>query len=94
MKGERTQVIIRPLVTEKGMTGVYQQNAYPFEVAMGANKAEIRKAVETVFSVRVKAVHTMVRRGKPRRLRSRRGTTRNWKKAVVTLMPGETIEFV
>lgn len=94
MKLESTQIIIRPLVTEKGVMLSQQDNAYPFEVAMASNKEEVRSAVEELFDVRVKSVRTMVRRGKPRRLRFRRGTTRNWKKAVVTLMPGETIEII
>ena len=88
------QVIRRPLVTEKGVAAVNTLNQYPFEVAVKASKAEIKKAVEEIFSVRVRSVRTMIRRGKPKRVRFRQGTTRNWKRAIVTLAPGETIEFI
>ena len=88
------QVIRRPLVTEKGMAAVSTHNQYPFEVAIEANKAEIKKAVEEIFSVRVRDVKTMIRRGKPKRVRFRKGTTRDWKRAIVILAPGETIEFI
>lgn len=95
MKAEPYQIILRPLVTEKGVELAAQQlSQYPFEVHVRANKAEIQRAVEALFSVRVKRVRTMMRHGKPKRVRVNRGTTRRWKKAVVTLMPGETIEFI
>jgi len=88
------QVLIRPLITEKGVSQVNDLNQYPFEVHAKAGKAEIRRAVEDVFGVRVRKVRTMMRRGKPRRVRYRRGLTRHWKKAVVTLIPGDSIEFI
>ena len=94
MKNDNYQIIVRPLVTEKGVMGVTDKNQYPFEVHMDANKAEIKRAVEEVFSVHVKRVRTMVRRGKPRRIRWRSGVTRGWKRAIVTLAPGETIQFI
>jgi len=94
MKAEPYQIILRPLVTEKGVDLAAQQSQYPFEVHVRANKAEIQHAIEELFSVRVKRVRTMMRHGKPKRVRVNRGTTRRWKKAVVTLMPGETIEFI
>ena len=94
MMKESYKIIRRPLVSEKGMTGITLRNQYPFEVHMGANKAEIKKAIEEIFSVHVRKVHTMIRRGKPRRVRFRRGTTREWKRAIVTIAPGETIEFI
>ena len=94
MKKNSYQILRRPLITEKGMVGVTERNQYPFEVAIGANKQEIKRAVEEVFSVRVRSVRTMMRHGKPRRVRYKKGVTRRWKRAVVTLAPGENIEFI
>lgn len=94
MKLDSYQIVIRPLVTEKGMDQVNDLNQYPFEVHAKANKAEIRRAVEDVFNVTVRKVRTMSRHGKPRRVRFRRGLTREWKKAVVTLIPGDSIDFI
>ena len=94
MKKDNYQIILRPLVTEKGVTGVSEHNQYPFEVRMDANKTEVKRAVEEIFNVHVKSVCTMVRRGKARRVRWRTGMTRAWKRAIVTLAPGDTIEFI
>ena len=94
MKEDRYSIIRRPLITEKGMTSVNDMNQYPFEVDINANKVEIKHAIEGAFSVRVTKVRTMTRHGKPRRVRFRKGITRQWKRAVVTLAPGETIEFI
>ena len=94
MKQDSYQIIRRPLITEKGMSSVTGLNQYPFEVAPGANKAEIKRAVEEIFSVHVRKVRTMMRAGKPRHYRYWRGTTSGWKRAVVTLAPGETIDFI
>ena len=94
MMKESYKIIRRPLVSEKGMMGITLRNQYPFEVHGDANKAEIKKAVEELFSVHVRKVRTMIRRGKPRRVRFRRGITREWKRAIVTIAPGETIEFI
>ena len=66
------QIIIRPLVTEKGMHKANRYNAYAFEVNRLAGKDDIRKAVESLFDVKVVAVHTQNRKGKPRRSRDRR----------------------
>ena len=66
MKFNSYNIIRRPVITEKGMAGVESKNQYPFEVAVGANKEEIKRAVQEVFSVRVIKVRTMIRRGKPR----------------------------
>ena len=86
------QIIIRPLLTEKSQQlEVYDQ--YTFEVHRDANKIEIRKAVEMVFGVRVDKVRTMVVRGDVRRVGRFYGKTRQWKKAVVTLHPGDSIDF-
>lgn len=85
------QVIVRPLVTEKGMHRSTRNNAYAFEVNPRANKYDIRAAVEALFNVKVVRVHTMNRRGKPRRTRMKEGYTRDWKKAIVVLDPEHQI---
>ena len=94
MRMDNYQILIRPLITEKGLEQVNTSNQYPFEVNAKANKAQIRRAVEEVFGVKVRDVRTMMRHGKPRRVRHTRGRTRRWKKAVVTLIPGDSIEFI
>ncbi len=92
-------IIKRPVLTEKasqmresgdGSEGVRK---IVFEVAKGANKVEIRKAVKTLFNVEVTAVHTQIVRGKIKRVGRFAGQTPHWKKAIVTLAPGQTIEF-
>ena len=87
------QVLRRPLVTEKTNTLRDSGNQYTFEVASDANKHEIRQAVETLFGVRVTGVRTAITRGKFRRTRTGIGQLNNWKKAVVTLVEGQTIEL-
>ncbi|QDT01523.1 50S ribosomal protein L23 [Adhaeretor mobilis] len=87
------QVIIKPLVTEKGMHKSTRNNAYAFEVNRLATKADVRKAVEELFEVRVLKVHTQNRQGKLRRTRARMGRTADWKKAIVTLDPEHRINF-
>ena len=87
-------IIKRPLVlTEKGNALREAHNQYLFEVARTANKAQIRDAVETLFSVKVVKVHTMIVRGRMRRMGRGREKTQNWKKAIVSLKSGETIDF-
>jgi large subunit ribosomal protein L23 len=81
------QVIVRPLVTEKGMHRANRHNAYSFEVVTAATKADIRRAVEEMFNVKVEKVAVQNRLGKARRGRVRRTPARAWKKAVVTLKP-------
>jgi large subunit ribosomal protein L23 len=89
-----TEIIKGMLVTEKGTRLQEQGNQYLFEVARGANKLEIRRAVEQQFKVKVKEVNTMTRRGKAKRLRTQAyGMTPSWKRAVVTLEAGQTIEM-
>lgn len=87
------QVLKRPLVTEKTNALRDSQNDYAFEVAPDANKIEIKQAVETLFSVRVKKVRTAVMRGHYRRTRRGVGQKPNWKKAIVTLYEGHSIEL-
>jgi large subunit ribosomal protein L23 len=89
------EVLRRPIVTEKS-TALAAQRQYVFEVAPGANKPQIREAVEKAFSVKVENVNTM--RGHEKRKRTRQGRMSSqepalFKKAVVTLAAGQTIEF-
>jgi large subunit ribosomal protein L23 len=90
---EPHQIIVRPLVTEKGMHRSTRNNAYAFEVHRLATKTDVRKAVEELFSVSVLKVHTQTRKGKARRTRFREGYTNNWKKAIVTLDKEHRIDF-
>lgn len=87
------QVVVRPLVTEKGMHRSTRHNAYAFEVNLLATKQDIRRAVEELFNVKVLRVHTINRKGKPRRSRFRAGHTKDWKKAIVKLDPEHRIDF-
>jgi large subunit ribosomal protein L23 len=86
------QIIIRPLITEKN-TLLMEQNKYSFEVLRDANKTQIKYAVETIFNVPVLSVHTINVRGKLRRRGREVGYTRDWKKAIVTLAPGYSIDL-
>ena len=86
-------IIVRPIVTEKGMSGIVAKK-YTFEVAKAANKIEIAKAVEELFKVKVAKVNTVNVRGKLRRQGRYQGYTRSWKKAYVTLTEdSKSIEF-
>jgi large subunit ribosomal protein L23 len=85
---DATQVIIRPLLTEKS-TRAQQQNKYMFEVVPDANKIEIRRAVETQFKVKVAEVRVANMHGKIRRQGRFAGRRSDWKKAFVRLAPGE-----
>ena len=87
------QIILRPLVTEKGMHKASRNNAYAFEVNRMANKDDVRHAVEELFEVKVVSVNTQNRKGKPRRSRYRQGYTKDWKKAIVTLDQEHRIDF-
>ncbi|MCX8007274.1 MAG: 50S ribosomal protein L23 [Coriobacteriia bacterium] len=91
MKDARS-LIIRPIVSEKSY-GMMEQNRYAFEVDKRATKPEIARAVEEIFGVTVTAVNTMNVPGKPRRVRYNKGVTRSWKKAVVTLKAGDSIDL-
>jgi large subunit ribosomal protein L23 len=92
---ESHQVILSPLVTEKGTHQSTHQhhNAYSFQVNLWANKVQIKAAVEELFNVRVEKVRTQLRLGKKRRYRFRQGRLSNWKKAIVKLHPDDKIEF-
>jgi large subunit ribosomal protein L23 len=86
------QVIIRPVVSEKSYDMI-GDNRYTFEVEKTATKPQIRSAIEEIFGVSVSKVNTMNVTGKPRRLRWKEGKTRSWKKAIVTLEEGDSIDF-
>jgi large subunit ribosomal protein L23 len=86
-------IIRRPIITEKSTNQKDEFNQFSFEVAPKANRVEIKRAIEDVFSVRVSAVRTLHIRGKLKRRGRVLGRRRSWKKAVVTLMPGERIDF-
>ena len=86
------KVIVRPVITEKTSAAQMSDNQYTFEVARDANKQEIKLAVERLFSVHVLQVRTALQRGKWRRRGVHVGKRPNWKKAVITVAEGETID--
>jgi len=88
-----SQVLIRPIVTEKTTDMSAHANKYVFQVALDSNKVEIRQAVEKFFGVKVLDVRTMRMTGKPKRVRLVTGRRPDWKKAVVTLKEGDTIDM-
>lgn len=85
-------IIEQPLMTEKG-SYLLAEDKYAFRVASGANKTQIKQAVEKAFEVRVTAVNVMNVRGKQRRWGRRQVIRPTWKKAIVTLAPGDKIEL-
>lgn len=87
-------IIKRPLVTEKNTLHANALNEYAFEVDMGANKSEIKKAVEKLFGVKVVRVNTMIGRKESRKLGRVPGARKLWKKALVKLKEGDKFEFV
>ncbi len=93
LKLEPYQIVLRPLITEKGTHQFNRYNSYPFEVHAKATKLEIKHAVESLFNVRVLRVRTQNRVGKPRRYRARFAYLRDWKKAIVTLHEEDRINF-
>ena len=86
------EVLRRPIITEKN-TGLQALGKYAFEVAWEANKNQVAQAVETAFKVKVTKVNIIPVRGKMRRVGRRPAMTRSWKKAIVTLKPGDSIQF-
>jgi large subunit ribosomal protein L23 len=86
------QIIVRPLITEKN-TILMESNQYSFEVLRVASKPEIKRAIETIFNVTVTRVNTLNVHGKMRRRGKETGYTREWKKAIVTLLAGDRIEI-
>jgi large subunit ribosomal protein L23 len=87
------QVVIKPLVTEKGTMMLSEGNWVTFKVHPDANKIEVREAVQKIFSVSVLQVNTQVVRGKRRRFGKTMGQSKTWKKAMVRLKEGDKIEI-
>ena len=87
------QIVKKPLITEKGTKQKDQSNQIAFEVDKRANKILVRDAVESIFKVKVLNVNIMNIKGKERRLGRSMGKKADWKKAIVRLAPGESIEF-
>ncbi len=90
---EPYQVILRPLVTEKGTHLSEHYNSYTFAVSQQATKTDIKRAVEALWDVRVVKTRTQNRQGKPRRHRAAMGRTKDWKKAIVQLHDEDRIAF-
>mgnify|MGYP003290418075 CR=1 FL=1 len=89
---EARDIIIRPVVTEKSI-GLMENNKYVFKVALSANKIEIKKAVEEIFKVKVVDVNTVRVKGKEKRMGRSVGRTSDYKKAIVQLAEGDSIEI-
>ncbi len=89
---EARDIIIRPLITEKS-TNLMAEGKYVFEVAKAANKIEIAKAISQIFNVKVVSVNTVNVEGKVKRMGRSIGKRSDYKKAIVKLAAGETIEF-
>ncbi|QDS92955.1 50S ribosomal protein L23 [Roseimaritima multifibrata] len=90
---EPHQVLLRPLVTEKGVHRASRNNQYAFEIHKDATKTDVRTAVESLFDVKVAKVRTQTRKGKARRFKQRIGRTGAWKKAIVSLNGEHRIDF-
>jgi len=93
VKLEPYQVVLRPLVTEKGTYLSERHNLYTFAVSPSADKTDVKNAVQELWSVRVVKVRTQNRKGKPRRHRVHYGYTNKWKKAIVELHEDDRIAF-
>lgn len=87
-------IIVKPLLSEKGVFHAQKMRRYPFEVAMTATKIDIRRAVENIYSVKVESVHTQIIPGRAKRMRMQKGMTPSWKKAIVKLAEGYNIELM
>lgn len=87
-------VLVGPMLTERGTLMKEQDNKVLFKVAKEANKIEIKNAVETIFKVKVSRVTTMNYRGKMKRMGKHEGKRPDWKKAIVTLKQGEKLDFI
>jgi large subunit ribosomal protein L23 len=92
MKGPY-EVVLKPLLTEKGTRLKEEGNQYLFRVAKTANKVEIKRAIEQLFKVTVLEVRTVRLRGKVKRLGRFQGRRPDWKKAIATLKAGDSIEL-
>lgn len=93
MNKDPRSIIIRPIITEHSYD-VMEDNVYTFEVARDANKIEIKNAIQKIFDVTVTKVNVINVKPKPKRVRYQKaGYTRHWKKAMVTLAEGDSIEI-
>jgi large subunit ribosomal protein L23 len=90
---EPYQVILKPLVTEKSVELSDELNKYSFAVSSVATKLDVRRAIEKLFSVKVAKVAVQNRKGKPKRYRQFGGRTKNWKRAIVTLVKDDRIDL-
>lgn len=93
IKLEAHQVLLRPLVTEKGVHRATRNNQYAFQIHRDATKLDVKAAVEELFDVKVTKVRTQNRKGKLRRYKFRYGRTAAWKKAIVQLHEEHRIDF-
>lgn len=93
MNKEPRTIVRRAMISEKGTQLREKQNGYLFEVSRDANKIEIKRAIESIFSVKVEAVRTIRVHGKPKRQGRYAGHRPDWKKALVTLKKGQSIEL-
>lgn len=89
---ESEKIILEPLLTEK-TNSLRDQNKYAFKVHPRANKIQIMKAAQDLFSVHPTSCNIMNVKGKPKRVRYRPGYTSAWKKAIITITPGESIDI-
>ena len=94
MRTDAREIVRRPLITEKGTDLTTDNNGYTFLVAPHANKIQIKKAIEDLFEVRVLKVRTMTRRGKVKGRGPRVFQRPDWKRAIVTLAEGDSVEFL
>ena len=90
---DNTNVIIKPLITEKSTHQQTTRNSYAFQVNVKANKHDIKTAIERTYNVKVQDVRTMNRKGKPRRTRLKMTTASDWKRAVVVLDENSKIDL-
>ena len=93
MTKEPRTIVRRAMISEKGTQLREKQNGYLFEVARDSNKIEIKRAIESIFNVKVDSVRTIRVHGKPKRQGRYAGHRPDWKKALVTLKKGQTIEL-
>ena len=90
---EPRSIVRRAMISEKGTQIREKQNGYLFEVARDTNKIEVKRAIEAIFNVKVASVRTLRVHGKPKRMGRYAGHRPDWKKAIVTLKKGQTIEL-
>ncbi|MFT7464700.1 MAG: large subunit ribosomal protein L23 [Pseudohongiellaceae bacterium] len=94
MRNDAHDIVRRPLITEKGTDISSDKNGYTFLVAPHANKVQIKQAIEELFEVEVLRVNTMTRHGKIKGRGPRAVKRPDWKRAIVTLADGQTVEFL